>query len=575
MPDVTQHPIFEPDGAITVYKNVPLDKSYEHSVNYSTQAAFVTALSAYNHTTLSNQSYSRLTQNSVRVELNFSYLKDCNYMMITDANLYGGKVYFCFIDTVEYINNVTCDIFFTIDVLQTYYHDFTMRENFVEREHCLLSDDVIGKNLVPENIGTGEKIIHNTFWRTIGTSNNMYTVVMYLPNSHADEPYIIYVNGECRGVSDLTTEQYNYQKYPSKRNKLGAPIFCLPIPSGYPAAVEDAVRILTENSGTIVAIFQIPWEMYIDNWNTENVNQHYQPFLQINSFKYNNSNSVYRPKNKKLYTSPFRELIVSNENGGNAELKWELFSTREEESVKAEFNVINAFVPSPKSYIYPLNYRNISHDYVSGLSLEDFPQCSWTEDSFTKWWAQNKANFGISLLTQSLMTLLTFKTGGMTGNLSNIAGGSADVALSKNGAFSLGMGAMGIGRTFAQLETAKAVPNSAHIQNNAAIINVLLERFGFVLYDIGVTGEMAEIIDKYFEMYGYATHKVKIPNFISNGRPVWDYVKLQACQIEARTNGVGLNGEYIDQIQSIFNNGITLWKSLANVGNYSLDNHTA
>ena len=282
MPDVTQHPIFEPDGTITVYKNVPLDKSYEHSVNYSTQAAFVTALSAYNHSTLTNQSYSRLTQNSVRVELAFSYLKDCNYMMISDANLYGGKVYFCFIDTVEYVNNVTCDIFFTIDVLQTYFHDFTMRENFVEREHCLLADDVVGKNIVPESLELGELICHWKSGKYYLRSQGVYTVILYTPNMvketggqfSSDREFVIYDNSIPIGVTTTSTLP-SQQLVPLARNQFGGVVLALPIEmrvnnttllANDIVSVQTAINMIIATEGSIIDIFQINGEIYDDNF---------------------------------------------------------------------------------------------------------------------------------------------------------------------------------------------------------------------------------------------------------------------------------------------------------------------
>ena len=585
MPDVTQHPIFEPDGTITVYKNVPLDKSYEHSVNYSTQAAFVTALSAYNHTTLFNQSYSRLTQNSVRVELSFSYLKDCNYMMITDANLYGGKVYFCFIDTVEYINNVTCDIFFTIDVLQTYYHDFTMRENFVEREHCLLSDDILGRNTVPEKLETGELISQSTSHHTYPLFNSYvqpnqslwHIIIAYTPNWDGANTRYVVMNG---GIPNTVQQTYppSEQRAPQIRNGFMSPVCYLHVEvtlsmiESSIGGLQLIINKINEVNGQVVDIFMIPNEVYSDNFIDTVITPHQFTLTRHTNFKYISKSGSYTPKNIKLFTFPFSSIVVSNNNGGIAKYKWELFTSG---NTNAAFGVISVFTPEPILNLYPAQYRNINADFESSLSFEDFPKCSWNEDSFTKWWAQNKTNFGMSLATQALMTGATFATGGISGGATGQAASAETGSLTKSGAFSLGMGAMGIGRTLSQVTVAQDTPDSAHIQNNIPVLNAIQNRFGFVAYAMGVTGEMAEIIDKYFEMYGYATHKVKIPNFISNGRRYWDYVKLQACQIEARANGVGLNGEYIDQIQSIFNNGITLWKSLADVGNYSLDNHTA
>ena len=40
-----------------------------------------------------------------------------------------------------------------LDVMQTWYFDYTMRKCFVVREHT--NDDTIGNNLIEENLATG------------------------------------------------------------------------------------------------------------------------------------------------------------------------------------------------------------------------------------------------------------------------------------------------------------------------------------------------------------------------------------------------------------------------------------
>lgn len=77
--------------------------------------------------------------------------------------------------------------------------------------------------------------------------------------------------------------------------------------------------------------------------------------------------------------------------------------------------------------------------------------------------------------------------------------------------------------------------------------------------------EYAHIIDDYFTRYGYACKRTKVPNISS--RPHWNYVQTVDCALsgDAPANA-------IEDIQAIFNNGITFWKNASEVGNYSLDN---
>lgn len=76
--------------------------------------------------------------------------------------------------------------------------------------------------------------------------------------------------------------------------------------------------------------------------------------------------------------------------------------------------------------------------------------------------------------------------------------------------------------------------------------------------------EEAIKLDQFFDMYGYATNAVKVPN--ENSRESWNYVK---------TDNVIINGSVPVQdmrnIKAMYNRGVRFWHT-ADVGNYSLSN---
>lgn len=79
-----------------------------------------------------------------------------------------------------------------------------------------------------------------------------------------------------------------------------------------------------------------------------------------------------------------------------------------------------------------------------------------------------------------------------------------------------------------------------------------------------ITPEYINILQDYFKKYGYAYHRVEVPNVKS--RKSWNYIQ---------TVGANLVGNipqmYIEALESLFNGGITIWHS-TNVGNYNLNN---
>ena len=71
-------------------------------------------------------------------------------------------------------------------------------------------------------------------------------------------------------------------------------------------------------------------------------------------------------------------------------------------------------------------------------------------------------------------------------------------------------------------------------------------------------------MDDFFDCYGYAVERVKIPN--RTGRRSWNYIKMQnACH---RGN---VPSSDMTLINEIYDKGITFWHT-TQVGNYSLNN---
>ena len=81
-----------------------------------------------------------------------------------------------------------------------------------------------------------------------------------------------------------------------------------------------------------------------------------------------------------------------------------------------------------------------------------------------------------------------------------------------------------------------------------------------------VTEEVAKMVDEYFSVFGYKTNLVKVPNM--NNRNHWNYVKTVNALIEKRGDG-RVNASEIEQMEEIFDNGITFWHHASEVGNYT------
>jgi hypothetical protein len=84
-----------------------------------------------------------------------------------------------------------------------------------------------------------------------------------------------------------------------------------------------------------------------------------------------------------------------------------------------------------------------------------------------------------------------------------------------------------------------------------------------------IKSEYAQRLDTYFDMYGYQTNKLKVPN-LSN-RPNWNYVKTIDCNIIGKEN-IEIPQSDINIIRKMFDNGVTLWHNPSTIYDYSQSN---
>ena len=271
-------------------------------------------------------------------------------------------------------------------------------------------------------------------------------------------------------------------------------------------------------------------------------------------------NTFYLPKNKKMFTYPFRQLLVTNNNGQSATYKWEFFTSTSSNMKEATFEINGTPLPSPELILFPTYYRGITKDYENGLILNNFPSPSWNENSFEKWWAQNKESLVFGMLSSTISTVGSFmlsKPIEQGKEITNINGKIAN----------------NVGNMMAK----QNVPTQFYGEISASTLQTVQNRVGYHFYDLGLEKDSAKMIDNYFTMFGYAIKQVKVPNVRQSGvtlRPHWNYVKTQACIIHP-ASGKGLPSDDESKIAQIYNNGITFWTTISEVGNYSLNNSPA
>ena len=438
-----------------------------------------------------------------------------------------SRWYFAFVTKVEYVNDDTYEVFFEIDIFQTYLRkptwqgtgyeiDYTLLPCFVEREHS--NTDAIGDNLIPENLELGD-----------------YTVMDV--DTHLFGDWMVLITATKDVAGDPPVGQTFANVY--------TPLYMLAnIRVSQPNQINEALNWFIENGqeDSIISVQEYPAGF--------GVNQVREDSMTITM---PTALDGYTPKNRKLLTYPYNMLVVTNRSGGSMELKWEQWKA----SDRGKFKIYSCALGSPTIMTVPEQYRGKLYDFDSALTWQNAPVCPFAGDAYKAYWAQNKNATQLSGLASLMST---------TASLIGLYGG----VMSESMALMSGVGTIGkLAGIMGKREDTKAIPNQLHGQLNADYLTAGLNQQRFEYQKTCIRAQFARSIDDYFTAFGYATNRIKTPNVGATcHRRNWCYVKTQGCQIK----GTQIPASVIKQMQEIFDRGVRVWKTINNYLDLSQDN---
>lgn len=161
-----------PTSVIRLLKGVPLDPKYQHTLYFEDKEQQRIYFAGKLHKSIMDGTYQRVNVGVTRFNQKADELYNCNYMMFQNGS-YGDKWFYAFITKIEYVNDAASNVYFEIDVMQTWLFDIELKRCMVEREHSLT--DNIGDNIVSENVDMGY-YVNNAVRRT--NLMNSYTCVV-------------------------------------------------------------------------------------------------------------------------------------------------------------------------------------------------------------------------------------------------------------------------------------------------------------------------------------------------------------------------------------------------------------
>lgn len=561
-----------PSTDIYLLENVPLDNDYKNTIwfdNPTQQANYFMgkAVQRFN-----NQSYQRVGNGVLRVQVLADNVYTCNYLMFKNT-LFGNKWFYGFIVGVEYINNAVTEITYQIDVMQTWHFNYTLGKCFVVREHT--ATDGFYEHTIPEGL------------------NVNYYVTMNEQKSEFFDDYVGVVMSTLKmdgsnvvdNGSDEDKETRNGDLNPgleAMKGKILDGVWCGTFIRGY-RNIEDYgdFFIKVSSKGTqdgVVCTYMVPAK-FIEGYEDG------APIIDIKSDPPNSTPSTtvqkwkgtldgYQPRNRKLYIYPYCYLLVTSFTDSQ-EFHFERFKHD-----VCIFTERCTLLPNPVGMTWPRDYENGMDDRWSSLpysvKISNFPICAYSIDSYKAWYAQNantieaqqqnnnydqmKSTAGLLLSGAALVGGAAFPAaipalvgagGKLASTMQNSLGGMESALKQKN-------------ILNAGLEDAKVIPASATKPGISDCLTSLGKKTFFYITRT-CDYESAKAIDEYFTMYGYAVKSVKVPN--RNVRPNFTYTQTQYCNLSGN-----LPADDAQTIRAVYNQGVTFWKNPDGIGDYSLPN---
>ena len=535
-----------PNSTVVLLKNISLTPNYENTVDYDNATEQYNDMYAHKLAQWDRCTYvgKNKQQGTIRLESTQGLLmQQATYMMFKNTN-YENKWFYAFVTDVTWVNNVTWEVSFVLDVMQTYYFDFTYEKCLIERQH--VTDDSIGANLIEENLEIGEYVVEGA--THIDEFQNTHTCVATTLNQggsqwdpeSTDYPTSVIdgVNYGCKIYKFLTKEKFG--KFIKQANDDGVTDQIIDIYEVPDFATGDEVS----QTGSL--------EISVTHSISKSINKPYANFA-----------NQYVPKNNKLYTYPFKYLKATNHTGNIANYRYENFSDND-----CNFEVHCTITPNPEGYIYPNNYLNFADAVDEGPPINDFPKGGYVSDQYKAWLAQTANSRTLQMLGIGASAVVGV-AGLMTGAGGMMLANATTMTTAQATAF--GAGVAGLASSFKQASNLYAqkkdrLVNSQQATGNKSNAVVHEMNYHYIaLYRMCIKPYFAKKIDDYFTKYGYAINELGYPN--PKARPHFTFIKTVGCDVKA-----SLPSQLVEQINSIHDNGITFWKNLDSIGDYSLDN---
>lgn len=558
---------FTPITTVQLMNNVPLFPDNTNQIYFDNATHQNQYFTSRVYKTSNNLTYQRDYQvYALQAEYD-NTITSCNYLRYRNNN-YGNKWFYAFITSIRYVNPNTVYIDFILDAYQTFMFDITWKDCFIERSH--VRDDTLGAHTLDEGIHVGNRYSKevNVSWpgTDVFAGNVKVVPIIFLAAAYvfpsSGDPTERIITANVQGTPTTLAVWF-----PNFDVTGTAPLF----------QMQQFLKLLqnSSKSNAIVASVAIPEHIARGTWNTmkgvEGAITEVQTdpkaiesgaYLQISNQQFIDSVNAtltltplmsYTPRNKKLYCYPFTYFVLSSNQGENVTIKTEWLPETQPPVGDPDRELklsLSANISPDSSYFCKVTNANSASRALT-CTMAQLPQVATASSTYANWLAGHMASITSGILANGLQIF-----GGTAATVSG-AGASAGIG-------GITSGVNGIIGTIGNLIDAEKMPASLN-SSGGSTGNAAINNRRFSLYQQVLNPDMYASIDQFFDMYGYKVNMNGTPDFYC--RAYWQYFKIPIVNITGN-----VPAEYMNQIKSTFQNGVTLWNYSAgdgvDVGNY-------
>lgn len=530
----------QPISSLTLY-NCRLERTGHKTIDFASASARDTYFSG--NSAVANIAYTAFNGNATYIRehdvINVGISADAldtagvNYCRFINPQA-GNFFRYAFIDEIEYIAPETSRLHIRVDAFVSNIGNINLGQCFVEREH--VANDTRGLHTLPETITSENMVCNNVLYdlcpdlagfTKAGFNANYYAAIfMTEPTFTVPGNYDSYIGGNANCSYIIAPESIDdlgaLIDFLTDNNLSNAIVGIIPLIRGFVTATEVNLPADVASEVGFSKVYTI----------TDNSNSKYGVTL-YSSF---GALDGYTPHNNKLYTYPYNYIKVMSASGAETNLEYEKLP-----GTNDNFIVSYSASLSPTLSIAPEYYNGVTKPVDKIVSYSQFSPIAYTVDTYSAWYAQNKNAVDMTLYTKAGAIVRSGFGALSAQNTQQALGAAGNVVDSTLNAMQWLASVMDMQRRPDEIK--------GTLTGNALIYQ---SRAGVKVLDMCVKGEYAELIDRYFDCYGYNVSITKTPQI--NTRPHYNFCKTAGSNVFG-----AMPEDHKEQIDRLFNDGITVW----------------